>query len=431
MGHINGSVTYCEAAGSPTAPVVMLHYRDGRTAATSVWHGISVPGDSTDVTVDFAFTELPGYYFLSQDNDYPIPPAARQIHLHAGQTFRTHLDDCSSSAAAAALAAREAQEAFVRAQETMAAQRAAAQRAAALEPKCAQGEVHLTTSPGIPHMGGFSQLVSVENDGRTTCDLGLYPLLTFHSAMSPTTYTAGPSSTSPNDPSTLPVVLVPGETATAIFEGGDRPTGSQTSCPMFSSFTANIAEGPPVTFHTTVANCSGIEVQSFVGGFTGTYPPTGRVTGRLPTCRATGKGGIGSGQFQPGSIVRVNFQSIKGGVDAGVFAFSSSKVSLPFAFDLAPGSYRVTSTHGPVREVVVRIGKVSKLGLFGVCSKAILPHSVVPNPPSTTTTTTSSATASIAKNINAELLVPDNYSPVYEMLLEQPLCRRQMCFKSH
>jgi hypothetical protein len=409
-GHINGSVTYCEEAGSPTVPVVMLHHRSGRIAATATWHGAGAPSESPNGNVYFAFTEPAGYYYLTQDNDYPIPPAARQIHLHARQTFTTHIEDCSKSSVAGA---QEAQEAFVKAEATLAAQRAAAQRVAALKPKCAQDEVHITTSPGVPHMGGFTELVSVENARRTTCALGLYPLLTFHSATNPSIYTAGPSSSSPNDPATVPVVLTQGETATATFGGGDM-TGAQTSCPTFSSFTANIAEGTPVTFHTTVTNCSGIEVTSFVAGFTGMTPATGRVAGRVPTCKATGKDHIRHGQLQPGPIVRVNFLAGNKAA-APEFVFASSKVSEPFAFDVTPGRYRVESAHGPARVVTIRIGRISELGLFGVCSKAIIPHSSIPNL-TTTTTTTASATAGIAKTIHAELLVPDKYPAVYEML---------------
>lgn len=349
----------------------------------------------------FAFTEPPGYYYLTQSNQYPIPPQARQIHLKARQTFTTHFDDCSESGATTA------QEAFVKTQETLAAQRAAAERASALEPKCTQAEVHITTSPGSPHMGGFTELVSVENAGRTTCALGLYPLLTFHSATSPSDYTAEPSSTSPDDPSTVPVVLAHGETATAIFNGGDMPTGTQTSCPTFSSFTANVAEGTPDTFHTTVANCSGLDVTSFIAGFTGIYPPTGRVTGRVPTCRET------SGSV-PGPIVYVNFLA-RGKPTSPEFVFASSRVSEPFSFDLAPGLYHVHSNHGASRAVTIRTGRVSQLGLFGVCSKAIISHSATPNP-TTTSTTAASATASIAKTFHAERLVPDKYPGVYEML---------------
>jgi uncharacterized protein DUF4232 len=410
MGQIKGSVTFCNEAGASSfEPVVTVHHRDGKIAATRVWHGVDVPGEPTNGSVHFAFSEPAGYYYLTQGNDYPIPPQARQIHLHARQTFTAHIDDCAGSAAAVAQEAqeaREAREAFVKAQATMAAQRAAAQRAAALEPKCTQAEVHITTSPGEPSMGRFSQIVSVENAGRGPCALGLYPLLTFRSRTSPAIYTAGPSSTSADDPANVPIVLARGETASTILGGSDRPTGAQTSCPTFSSFTVNIAEGTPVTFHTTVANCSGIEVNTFVAGFTGMYPPTGRVHGRVPTCS-------GSGPI-PGPIVRLSFLS-KGKAPYSNFAFPSSKVSEAFTFDLAPGRYRVESAHGPSRAVTIRTGRVSQLGLFGVCSKAITPHPGVENS-TTTTTTTLSTTTSIAKTFHAELLVPDKYPAEYEML---------------
>jgi len=204
----------------------------------------------------------------------------------------------------------------------------------------------------------------------------------------------------------VPIVLARGETASTILGGSDRPTGAQTSCPTFSSFTVNIAEGTPVTFHTTVANCSGIEVNTFVAGFTGMYPPTGRVHGRVPTC--SGSASI------PGPIVRLNFLT-KGNAPYSNFAFPSSKVSEPFTFDLAPGRYRVESAHGPSRALTIRTGRVSQLGLFGVCSKAIIPHPGVQNS-TTTTTTTASATASLPNTIHAQPLVPDKYPAVYEML---------------
>jgi uncharacterized protein DUF4232 len=396
MGQIKGSVTYCNEAGASSfEPVVTLHHRDGKIAATRVWHGVDVPGEPTNGSVHFVFSEPAGYYYLTQGNDYPIPPQARQIHLHARQTFTAHIDDCAGPAAAVtqeAQEARQVRQAFVKALATMAAQRAAAERAAALEPKCTQAEVRIKTSPGVPHMGGFSELISVENSGRTTCSLGLYPLLAFHSALSPSIYTAGPSSSTPNEPSNVPVVLAHEETASAIFSGADMPTGTQTSCPTFSSFTANIAEGTPATFHTSVANCSGIEVSAFVAGFTGMYPPTGRVHGRVPTC--SGSGSI------PGPIVRLNFLT-KGKAPYSNFAFPSSKVSEPFTFDLSPGRYRVESAHGPSRAVTIHTGRVSQLGLFGVCSKAIIPHPGVQNPPTTTTTTEAAPAAQLSTPVQS------------------------------
>jgi hypothetical protein len=109
-------------------------------------------------------------------------------------------------------------------------------------------------------------------------------------------------------------------------------------------------------------------------------PPTGRVVGRVPTCEAVSSG--------PGRIVRVNFETGNKVVSPN-FVFASPKVSDPFAFDLAPGTYRVASTGGSARRVTVRTGRISHLGVFGVCSSATTPttsHFGGPGPTTSTTT---------------------------------------------
>ncbi len=71
------------------------------------------------------------------------------------------------------------------------------------------------------------------------------------------------------------------------------------------------------------------------------------------------------------------------------FVFASSRVSVPFDFDLAPGTYRVTSAHGFMRNVTVRVGEISQIGLFGSCvNSPTIPTTTYIGGAGPTTTTT-------------------------------------------
>jgi hypothetical protein len=248
---------------------------------------------------------------------------------------------------------------------------------AALMAKCSQSAVRITTAQGFPSAGHYARLVRIQNTSRIRCTLPPYPLLMFHNVGTSPTYTAGPSSMS-SATSVASVVLAPDEIASADFGGADMPVGGASTCPTFRFFTANIALGTPVTFHAVVPDCSGIVVNPFVKGFTGLAPPSGRVQGHVPTCKAAPKS-------IPGPIVPVRF-AVGREVVLPQFVFASTKASQPFAFDLAPGTYRVTSAHGSSRQVTVRAGRITKIGLFGACETPTIPTN--PGGAASTTSTT-------------------------------------------
>jgi hypothetical protein len=159
------------------------------------------------------------------------------------------------------------------------------------------------------------------------------------------------------------------------------PVGGQTTCPDFDSFTANIAVGTPVTFHTTVSDCSGILANTFVLGFNGLTPSTGRVEGRVPECKRSSTSGVGP-------IVPLNFD-VGGKVVLPEFVFARTQNSDPFGFDLAPGTYSIKSVHALTRQVTVRVGRTTQVGLFGTCvTSPSIPTTFEPGAPRLTTTTT-------------------------------------------
>jgi hypothetical protein len=135
-----------------------------------------------------------------------------------------------------------------------------------------------------------------------------------------------------------------------------------------------------VTFPTSVPNCSGLTVGTFVLGFTGLSPSTGRVEGRVPKCKAGPTSGVGP-------IVPIKFM-MGHHVVLPQFVFASSKLSVPFAFDLASGTYRVTSAQGVMRKVTIKVGEISHIGLFGSCvTSPTLPNTTSLGGVGSTTTT--------------------------------------------
>jgi hypothetical protein len=91
---IRGSLVAC---GPGPLPAVALHRRNGSVVATAVWHAVasSRTSDASRQTLHFSFSVPRGYYYLTMDNEYQMPPQARQISLEAGQTFMTHIVACT------------------------------------------------------------------------------------------------------------------------------------------------------------------------------------------------------------------------------------------------------------------------------------------------------------------------------------------------
>ncbi len=58
-----------------------------------MWHGTwSIRPNMR--TLYFSFRVKPGDYYLTMNNDYPMPPGDRQIHLVKSQKFTTVITAC-------------------------------------------------------------------------------------------------------------------------------------------------------------------------------------------------------------------------------------------------------------------------------------------------------------------------------------------------
>jgi hypothetical protein len=86
-GVVRGTLQVCDLA----SPVLSLHRNDGKIVATALWHPPAGSGGTARRLLHFSFTERPGHYYLTMNNEYQMPPADRQIHLVAGHHFTTHI----------------------------------------------------------------------------------------------------------------------------------------------------------------------------------------------------------------------------------------------------------------------------------------------------------------------------------------------------
>ena len=126
---------------------------------------------------------------------------------------------------------------------------------------------------GLGHEGGA---ILFENVGTSTCSLQGYPGVAglsttgaqaVQAERTPQGYLGGLSSSSATPPL---VVLQPHGVASALAEGTDMPTGTETSCPTYHSLLVT----PPTSTHSTkvamgLPGCSPIEVHPVVPGPTG------------------------------------------------------------------------------------------------------------------------------------------------------------------
>jgi hypothetical protein len=85
-GVVRGTLQVCVVS----SPVLSLHRAGGKIVATASWHPPQAGGTKERV-LDFSFSERPGHYYLTMNNQYPMPAPDRQIHLAAGQRFTTHI----------------------------------------------------------------------------------------------------------------------------------------------------------------------------------------------------------------------------------------------------------------------------------------------------------------------------------------------------
>jgi hypothetical protein len=265
----------------------------------------------------------------------------------------------------------------------------AAAALAATRTTCAPGKLRTTVADGLAGTGHVSSVILVRNAGPGPCRLMGYPAVRFRNGTgvevargipTPHGFTGGLPVGAP-----IPVVdLEPGESASAVMEGTDMPTGTATSCPSYASYTIALPGWPgTTTIDHSYGGCSDVQVHPFVLGFNGSFP-SGLVVGRAPTCAATGSSD-GPGPFVP-------IAAWSGGHVAGMVIIAASPTApQPYRLILKPGRYRIRSGPAPARpDEVVRAGRTLRLGTYGGCSRP--PGAPTPGGlPGATTTTTSSS----------------------------------------
>jgi hypothetical protein len=84
------------------APVVSLHKNDGGIVGRAAWRHPRASSLTGRRTVNFTFTVPPGQYYLTMNNQYQMPPAARQIDIKAHHVFVTHIVACASKSVSSA-----------------------------------------------------------------------------------------------------------------------------------------------------------------------------------------------------------------------------------------------------------------------------------------------------------------------------------------
>ena len=246
---------------------------------------------------------------------------------------------------------------------------------------------------GLGGAGHWSSLIVVRNAGPLPCLVRGYPDVRIavsggaqsaEVAETPQGFTGGlPVGASPPT-----VVLQDGETASAIMEGTDVPTGTATTCPTYPSYTITLpGQRRLVTFDKTIESCSGLAVHPFVVGFNGSFP-TGEVVGRAPACARRASSGSPAGPM-------VQIDAWSGShLAASETVFPSAKAASLYQLVLKPGAYRIHSAPDTSSlHVVVHAGQTVSVGSYGRCAQAgPLPTTSTGRASPTTTTTTTTTT---------------------------------------
>jgi hypothetical protein len=266
-------------------------------------------------------------------------------------------------------------------------------------PACASKGVSISVVPGIPGMGHANLVVLVTDREPGACAVVGRPAIRFLARTGTVVGAATPSSAPGPVP---PLVLQTGETAAALLSGSDRPIGAATSCATYPSYAVVATRsGAGKSIAGPLTDCAGLSVTRFVPGFNGTSA-SGRVSGRAPSCSPPPT------SIAPGATVEVDAWSGRT-LAASVNVAASTLTEEQYTLVLPPGRYRVTAHDGTSREVVVRAGRTTGVGLFGVCT--LPPATVTTIPPAagitptTSTTLPASQLASIPRCTSSELAV--------------------------
>jgi hypothetical protein len=252
---------------------------------------------------------------------------------------------------------------------------------------CGTTRNSLTMRPGVPGMGHFSLVILVKNESFASCDLGGYPLVNLLDTRGNTSGAAvdspnGPlGGTSDAAPTAARVTLRPRQVASSLLGGTYRPVDGATNCPSYA-YTVRLSGGSESRrFNGPLSDCSHEFVGPFVPGFNGTTP-SGEVVGTAPACESSA-----DSQSDPGAVMEVDARSAAG-LAGSVSVFGSTPSIRRYQLILKPGRYRMTSTHQPSRNIIVKVGRVVDLGLFGGCLQRPRTSSTIPGSAGTSLTTT-------------------------------------------
>ena len=258
---------------------------------------------------------------------------------------------------------------------------ASAAGAASSVSPCGPNQVALGLGPGLPGMHRVTVLVEVRNTSRYRCDLVGPPSVCALDSNGRIGETAGgsPPASAPPSTSRSSLGLDPGETASAQVVA-ISPVVPTTSCPAYPELSVSLwSSGPSRVFKQPLPGCAtGFAVTAFVPGFNGTSP-TGQLVGTAPVCQPPTR-------TAPTTAAAVEVDVWSGRTLEGSTTVFATNAPKSYQIVVAPGRYRVTSSHTRSRQVTVRLGRTENVGRFGRCS-TLTTQTTVPGLGAVTTTT--------------------------------------------
>ena len=256
----------------------------------------------------------------------------------------------------------------------------AAGAAASVSP-CGPNQVAIGLASGLPGMHRVTVLIEVRNTSPHPCDLVGPPSVSALDSNGRIGETAGGSPPEPASTRTSrsSLTLDPGETASAQVVA-ISPVAPTTSCPSYPELSVRLwSSGPSRVFKEPLPGCSpGFAVTSFVPGFNGTSP-TGELVGTAPVCKPPARSA-------PTTPAAVEVDVWSGRTLAGSTTVFATNAPKRYQIVLAPGRYRVTSSHTRSRQVTVKLGRTENVGRFGGCS-TLTTQTTIPGRGAVTTTT--------------------------------------------
>lgn len=266
-------------------------------------------------------------------------------------------------------------------------------------------QVKIAEHPGLVGAGSVSLVLLVTNESFVDCTINGYPVVGLIDGEGARVGNALDSSRGPlglSDTAHAPsaLTLAPGQAVSALLGGSDMPKGSETACPSYSIAVQLPGSDTSTHFRGPVPGCSRVVVGPFVKGFNGVVP-TGLVSGTAPRCAKLSATRSGLGE-----TVQVTAKS--GSLVVGAVTVHASQAwRQPYDVVLAPGRYQITAGRGLTRRVVVRVGRVTVLGVFGRCMPVPeqLPTTIPgrEGPAPTTSTTTAITTLAMPQCANDQI----------------------------